>query len=98
MTYQPLPMGWKEVDRRIHSYLHLKGPKTAAQLVDELDLFPNVARNFRIQYTYRRLKKMLEWGYTIKDKDMATGEVYWHYAFNGEPQIYVNPSYTHKER
>lgn len=97
MTYQPLPMGWTEIDRQIHSYLFLKGPKTAAELVDTLKLFPDCPRNMRLQYTYRRLKKMGKWGYAIKDKEMATGKIYWHYAYNGQPQIYVNPSYVHKE-
>ena len=97
MTYHPLPLGWTDVDRQIHSYLHLKGPKTAADLVDELNLYPDQPRNMRLQYIYRRLKKMRKWGFVLKDKDMATGKIYWHYAFNGEPQIYVNPSYTHKE-
>lgn len=97
MTYQPLPMGWTDIDRQIHAYLHLKGPKTAAELVDTLNLYPDRPRNMRLQYTYRRLKKMKSWGFVLKDKDMATGEVYWHYAFNGEPQLYVNPSYTHRE-
>ena len=97
MAYQPLPMGWTDIDRRIHAYLHLKGPKTASDLVDELNLYPDSPRNMRLQHTYRRLKRMRSWDFVLKDKDMATGKIYWHYAFNGQPQIYVNPSYEHRE-
>lgn len=97
MTYHPLPMGWTDIDRQLHAYLHLKGPKTAADLVDELNLYPDSPRNLRLQYTYRRLKKMRKWGFVLKDKDMTTGKIYWHYAYSGEPQLYVNPSYVHKE-
>lgn len=97
MAYQPLPMGWTEIDRQLHAYLHLKGPKTAADLVDELNLYPDSPRNVRLQKTYHHLKKMRKWGYVLKDKDMFTGKIYWHYAYDGQPQIYVNPSYVHKE-
>lgn len=97
MTYHPLPMGWKDTERRIHAYLFVRGPKTAAELVDALDLYPDAPRYTRLHKTYRHLKRMKKWGYAFRDKDMSSGKIYWHYAYDSEPQIYVNPSYVHKE-
>lgn len=97
MTYQPLPKGWTERYREIHAYLYHHGPCTTREIVEGLKLNEYFADNSAISQTYRHLKKLTIWGYATAVKDRTERVMLWSYAYNGESEIYVNPSYEHSE-